>query len=130
MFLNKFVEIMTGDAPFIDRIMQATEVKLAFSRQMSIDFVSDFASVEAVTHHYHQMAAKNFDTARSVFLQAQNKGEIRSHLSIDFIMAILNHQIDLCEKPEFCRLFPDGESMVKQMSEMFLFGIVEHNKSE
>jgi AcrR family transcriptional regulator len=128
MFLNNFVEVMTADAPFIDKIMQAMEMKLAFSKQVSIDFVSDFTSVETVVHHYHKMAEKNIDIARSVFAQAQEKGEIRSNLSIDFIMAMLNYQIDLCEKQEFCRLFKDSESMIKQMSEMFLFGIVENNK--
>jgi hypothetical protein len=51
-------------------------------------------------------------------------------LDIDFIMLMLNYQIELCEKQEFLALFKDIESMVKQMSEMFLFGIVENNNND
>jgi AcrR family transcriptional regulator len=124
-YLNKFLEIMGSDASFVDKMMLAIGAKIAFTRQMSADFVADFTSLEAVVQHYHKMADKSIEIGRSIFLRAQEKGEIRRNLSIDFIMTMLNYQVDLYERQEFRSLFKDSESLVKQMSEMFLFGIVE-----
>jgi hypothetical protein len=107
-----------------------TELKLAFSKKMSMDFINDLmtSTSDEISYYYRKMVDENVAMARSFFTDAQEKGEIRSGLDIDFIMLMLNYQIELCEKQEFLALFKDIESMVKQMSEMFLFGIVENNK--
>jgi len=123
---DKFVEIMNGNAPFADKMAGLMELKLALSRRLSMDFFADLftSSSDEVAHFYRKKVDENIGLARSLFLQAQERGEIRSELDIDFVMLMLNNQTDLCEKPEFRVHFKDGESMVKQMSELFLFGIV------
>jgi hypothetical protein len=62
-------------------------------------------------------------------MQAQANGDIRSELDIDFILEMLNFQMELWERPEFRARFKDGESMMKQMTEMLLFGIIGSNKA-
>jgi AcrR family transcriptional regulator len=123
---GEFIEIMNGNASFSYKMTQMMEMKLELSRRLSMDFFTDLftASSDEVFHHYRRKADENIAIARSLFIQAQEKGEIRSELDIDFIMTMLNNQTDLCEKPEFRARFKDSESMVKQMSELFLFGIV------
>ena len=130
MFSDAFFKIMDSDVSFADKMMKMMETKMALSRQLSMDFFSDLfaASSDEIAQHYRERVDENIAIARSLFLQAQEKGEIRNELDIDFIMIMLNNQIDLCEKPEFRARFKDGESMVKQMSEMFLFGIVGNKK--
>jgi len=123
---GEFVEIMNGSASFADKMVGLMELKLALSRRLSMDFFADLftSSSDEVALFYRKKVDENIGLARSLFLQAQERGEIRSELDIDFVMLMLNNQTDLCEKPEFRVHFKDGESMVKQMSELFLFGIV------
>ena len=129
---GEFVEIMNGNASFADKMAGLMELKLALSRRLSMDFFADLftSSSDEVAHFYRKKVDENIGLARSLFLQAQERGEIRSELDIDFIMAMLNYQTDLCENPEFRARFKDSESMVKQMSELFLFGIVGNKESE
>ena len=123
---GKFIEIMNSNASFANKMVQLMEMKIALSRQLSMDFFTDLfnASSNEVALHYRKRVDENIAIARSLFIEAQKRGEIRSELDIDFVMAMLNNQTDLCEKPEFRARFANGESMVKQMSELFLFGIV------
>ena len=123
---SEFIEIMNSDVSFADKMVSLMEMKLALGKQMSMDFFTDLfnASSDEVARYYKEKVEENIAIARLLFLQAQEKGEIRSELDIDFIMTMLNNQTDLCGKPEFRSRFKDSESMIKQMSELLLFGIV------
>ena len=123
---DEFVEVMNSDVPFSDKMASMMEMKLALSRQLSMDFMADLftASSDEVLHHYREKADSNLSLARSLFLQAHEQGEIRRELDIDMVMAMFNYQTDLCSKPEFRAHFKDVESMTQQMMEMMLFGIV------
>jgi len=127
---REFVEIMNGNASFFDKMVRIMEMKLALSRHLSMDFFADLfnATSNEVSNYYRRKVDENIALARSLFVQAQERGEIRSELDIDFIMAMLNNQTELCEKQEFRARFRDGESMVRQMSELFLFGIVGNKR--
>jgi len=125
-FFSDFLYIMNSAISFTDKMMKVIEIKLSLSKQLSMDFVTDLTSSKKVLEYYRKMANENIAIARSFLLQAQKKGEIRNELDIDFIMAMLNNQMDLYEKQEFRSMFKDGESMMKQMTEMFLYGIVEN----
>lgn len=121
---REFVEIMNVDFPFSDKMIQFMELKLKFSRRLSMEFFADLTSWDVAMHHYRKKANENIAIARSLFMQAQAQGEIRNELDVDFIMEMLNYQMELCEKPEFRARFKDSERMVRQMAELLLFGIV------
>ena len=127
MVTGNFAEIMNSNASLAFKMEQMMELKVTLGRHLlSMDFLTDLftTSSDEVSQFYHQKVDENIAIARSLFLQAQERGEIRKELDIDFIMAMFNYQTDLYEKPEFRARFKDGENMMKQMSELFLFGIV------
>jgi len=128
---REFIEVMNSNASFADKMIGLMEMKLALGKQMSMDFFADLfnASSNEVALYYRKRVDENIALARTLFIQAQEKGEIRSELDIDFIMTMLNNQTDLCGKPEFRSRFKDSESMMKQMSELFLFGIVGNKET-
>jgi AcrR family transcriptional regulator len=121
---NDFVEVMQSDVPFSNKMASMMEMKLAVSRKLSMDFMSDLYAISGdVLLHYQKKADRNIALAHSLFVQAHEKGEIRSELNVDIVMAIFNYQMELCGKPEFRAHFKDVESMSKQMMEMILYGI-------
>jgi AcrR family transcriptional regulator len=126
---REFVEIMNGAVSFTEKMVQFMELKLAFSRRLSMEFFTDLSSWDVVMNHYRKKADENFAIARSLFMQAQAKGDIRSELDVEFILEMLNFQMELWERPEFRARFTDGASLMKQMTEMLLFGIVGSNKA-
>ena len=127
----EFVQMMDSPTSFASKMARMMEMKLALSRRLSMEFLADLfnASSEKVSQFFHKKTAENIAIARSIFTQAQERGEIRSELNIDFVMAIFNNQADLCEKQEFRALFKDSESMMKQLAELLLYGILGNNKS-
>jgi hypothetical protein len=123
---DEFAVMMNSDAPFSDKMASMMDMKLALSRKLSMDLLSDLfaASSEEVLYHYRNKVDRNLDLARSLFVQAHENSDIRRELDIEIVMAMFNYQMELCSKPEFRALFKDVESMSKQMMELILYGIV------
>ena len=127
---DEFFVMMNSDVSFASKMARMMEIKLALSRRLSMEFFADLfnASSDEVSQFYHRKTAENINIARSIFTQAQERGEIRREINIEFIITMFNVQADLCEKPEFRALFKDSESMMMQLAELLLFGIVGNNK--
>jgi len=123
---NEFVEVMNSDAPFAEKMASMMDMKMAMSRKLSMDFLTDlFESSGDVLQHYQKMTDRNLALARSLFSQAHEKGDIRREINIDMVMTLFNYQTDLCSKPEFRAHFKDVKSMSTQMMEIILYGIVD-----
>jgi len=122
---NEFVELMKSDVPFLDKMAGMMDMKLAVGKKLSMDFITDLFDVsDDVLQYYLQKVDRNLALARSFFLQAHEKGDIRRELDIDIVMTLFNYHTELCGKPEFRAQFKDVASMSTQMIEIILFGIV------
>ena len=122
---NEFVEVMNSNVPFSEKMAGMMDMKMAMSKNLSMDFMTDlFAASNEVLQHYQKMTDRNLALARSLFSQAHEKGDIRREINIDIVMTLFNYQTDLCSKPEFRAHFKDVESMSTQMMEIILYGIV------
>ena len=45
-------------------------------------------------------------------------------LNLDFVMWIIQKVGELCSMPELINMFPDAESMTRQLAEYALYGIM------
>jgi capsule polysaccharide export protein KpsE/RkpR len=62
---------------------------------------------------------------REFFTNAQQNGEMTSWSEYRFSALDMQKQLEICSTPEALAMFPDSESMVRQISELMIFGVMK-----
>jgi hypothetical protein len=91
--------------------------------------VADFFNPQPLPfwNQFSKMTANSLETTKKFFIQAQNKGELNPNLQIDFLMWLIQKQLELFRSDEIMHLFPDAETLARQFSESLIYGIIPHN---
>ena len=120
------LKVIESDISFGEKMGIMLDRKLKFSESISLEFIADLYSPEAgEVHDYFQKFMKEtVEVSREFFKLAQEKGEMNPNLNLDFIMWIIQKLGELCSLPELIAMFPNAESMTKQVSEYALYGIM------
>jgi len=70
------------------------------------------------------MSEDSIATSREFFRQAQEKGEMNPNLNLDYVMWMIQKVMELCSTPELLSMFPNAQSLTRQISESVLYGIM------
>ena len=71
------------------------------------------------------MVGKSLKLTREFFTNAQQNGEMNPGLNLDFLLWNMQKQLEICSTPEALAMFPDSESMVRQISELMIYGVMK-----
>ena len=120
------MKVFESDISFAEKMKIMLDKKLKFSETISLEFIADLYSPEAgEVHDYFQKFMKeSAEISRDFFRLAQEKGEMNPDLNLDFVMWIIQKVGELCSMPELINMFPDAESMTRQLAEYALYGIM------
>lgn len=120
------MKVFESDISFGEKMKIMLDKKLKFSETISLEFIADLYSPEASeVHDYFQKFMKeSTDISRDFFRLAQEKGEMNPNLNLDFVMWIIQKLGELCSTPELINMFPDAETMTRQLAEYALYGIM------
>ncbi len=120
------MKVFECDISFGEKMKIMLDKKLKFSETISLEFIADLYSPEAseVHDYFHKFMKESTDISREFFRLAQEKGEMNPNLDLDFVMWIIQKLGELCSTPELINMFPDAESMTKQLAEYALYGIM------
>ena len=120
------MKVFESDISFAEKMKIMLDKKLKFSETISLEFIADLYSPEAgEVHDYFQKFMKeSTDISREFFRIAQEKGEMNPNLNLDFVMWIIQKLGELCSTHELINMFPDAESMTRQLAEYALYGIM------
>ncbi|MDO9152506.1 MAG: TetR/AcrR family transcriptional regulator [Paludibacter sp.] len=128
--LSAYSELMESEIPFSAKIEKLIAQKLEMSKNFSMEFVADFFNPDAadILKYFTEITTESFRLTKIFFTRAQENGEMNPNLNIDFVMWMLQKQMDLTASPELMLMFPDAESMTHQISELFIYGIMPVRK--
>jgi AcrR family transcriptional regulator len=120
------MKVMAADISFGEKMKIMLDRKLKFSETISLEFIADLYSPDGgdVRDFFQDFMKESVEISREFFRQAQEKGEMNPHLNIDFVMWIIQKLGDFCSNQELIALFPDAESMTRQLAEYSLYGIM------
>lgn len=128
--LQVYREIMEGEKPFAQKMNDLLQIKYQASNQFSMEFVADFLhpDSEDILVFYTGLVQDSLKLMRDFFIDAQKRGEMNPGLDINFVMVMMQKVLEMCSKPDLLALFPDAETMSKQVSELLIYGIMPVNK--
>ena len=120
-------DILTMDLRFEGRLKKVLVTKMEYTEKYSREFVEDLMmGTEPELQKYIEEETKNFlNELRKIFSDAQNKGEIRSDIKVDFIIYMMNIMREVFNDKNLQKLYPDFSSLMEDAFNFFYYGVLK-----
>ena len=128
---DSYVDILEADVSFAVKMQKILVMKLKMSESLSMEFIADFYNPDAgeILEYFTKMSEESIAFLREFFRKAQEKGEMNPNLNLDYVMWMIQKVMELCSSPELTLMFPNAESLVRQITESVLYGIMPVEKN-
>ncbi len=108
---------------FAEKLERSILLKYEFGEKWSFAFFSDLLSDEKMSAYYQSLFARSASMLRRMLQEAQENKEIDPNLNIDYLIWMLQKQSEHLDDKELLRFFTDIEDMIRQMTQVFVYGI-------
>lgn len=124
-----FVEtrkIIDSELSFSEKLEKMLAMKFERSSDFSMEFIADFYNPDAteILEYFNKIMADSMALIYDFYGNAQKTGEMNPDLNLDYVMWIMQKQVELCSSTEFMEMFPNVKSMTKQVSQSIIYGIM------
>ena len=128
--MTEYKRIINSELPFSEKIEQMLTLKYESSKSFSMEFVDDFfhPDAEDILAIYTKITQESMSMIHSFFIDAQKNNEINPDLDITFVMLMMQKMLDITSQPDVMKLFPDTETMTRQISQFVIYGIMPTKK--
>lgn len=128
--MTEYKRIINSELPFSEKIEQMLTLKYESSKSFSMEFVDDFfhPDAEDILAIYTKITQELMSMIHSFFIDAQKNNEINPDLDIKFVMLMMQKMLDITSQPDVMKLFPDTETMTRQISQFVIYGIMPTKK--
>lgn len=112
---------------FSEKMNMLLSLKFEMNKEFSMEFINDFLHPDSaeLLEYLNTVVGKSLMLTREFFTNAQKNGEMNPGLNIDFLLWNMQKQLEICSTPEALAMFPDSESMVRQISELMIYGVMK-----
>ena len=119
-------QIWEDKGPFIDKLTRTMVWKKELMTRFSFEFVQDIInSSDPVLHAYlDRMKTRSMIFFENILNQAQERGEIRSDLSVPFLVAVIEGLQHMLDNERFLKLFDSPRDMQDQLFTLFYYGVL------
>ena len=124
-----FDGIMSQDVAFVEKTSQFIQLKLEYGRRISKEFYRDLLGYTPEIHDFMmERTQQGVHQMLDIFSEAQQKGEIRKDLNLEFLSFMLDHLLELREDPRLLSIFPNTYELTRDWMNFIFYGIM--GKSE
>ena len=119
-------KIIAGEDSFTEKLEKMLQLKFEGSKDFSMEFIADFYNPDAtdILDYFNKIVDESMALMRDFYRDAQEKGEMNPGLNLDYVMWMMQKQMELCSTAELMAMFPDAESMTRQISQSIIYGIM------
>jgi AcrR family transcriptional regulator len=116
---------LDADIPIEEKVRRIIALKSKMAAEASMDFYREIMSDDSGPGRFARQKQREWDDrVRGFYANAQARGQIRSDMSVDFLMFLLVRIRDLMEDPELQRIEPDFSRLVESVMKLFFYGLV------
>lgn len=128
--LSVFNMLIDSDMAFESKMEKLLEMKFEMTESFSMEFVADFFNPDAadILEYFTKTVQESMRMSKIFFAKAQESGEMNPDLNIDYVLWMMQKQMELCSSKELMALFPNAETMTRQMSQSIIYGIMPVKK--
>ena len=121
------VLVADTEKSFSEKMNMLLSLKFEMNKEFSMEFINDFLHPDSaeLLEYLNTVVGKSLNLTREFFTNAQQNGEMNPGLNLDFLLWNMQKQLEICSTPEALAMFPDSESMVRQISELMIYGVMK-----
>jgi AcrR family transcriptional regulator len=128
--LDQYRALMDSDIPYTDKVLGMIELKREQTRAMSNEFFRDYTlhADPEMTEYFEKLAAGTFRMFVDDIRKAQQEGEIRKDLKVEFVLYFLNHISEMVQDEQLLAHYESPQELALEIINFFFYGIIEREK--
>lgn len=121
----EFDDIISRDLPFSEKIELFIQFKLNYGKRFSKEFYQDFIGYTQEIHDFVlERSQQGIQQMKDLFREAQQKGELKKDLNLEFLSFMLDHLLELREDPRLLSIFPNMYELTRDWLNLFFYGVM------
>jgi len=124
--LKKYKKISDSDIPYPEKVIQMIQLKQEQIETMSSEFFQDYVQSDdpELISFLNQLTQENLLMLTNDFKKAQDNGDIRADLKIEFIMYIMNHLVQMAQEHPLLNMYDEPQDLVMEITNFLFYGIL------
>ena len=127
--LEKYKAILSSGIPYPEKVVKMIDLKRDQIEHMSSEFFKDYVqSGDPVLISYlEQVSAESMQITMDDFRKAQENGDIRKDLKIEFVMHVMNHLIEMAHEDALLNMYEQPQDLVLEITNFLFYGILNRD---
>jgi len=124
--LSKYKKIMASDIPYPEKVVALIHLKSDQVETMSSEFFRDYVQADdpEMISYLQQLSGESMQMFTDDFRKAQENGDIRKDLKIEFIMYIMNHLVEMARNDALINMYDEPQDLVMEITNFLFYGIL------
>ena len=127
--LDKYKNIMASDLPYPEKVVEMIHLKKDQIEHMSSEFFKDYlqSGNPELISHLEQLSGESMQMFTDDFRKAQENGDIRQDLKIEFIMYVMNHLVEMAQEDALLNIYDEPQDLVMEITNFLFYGILNRD---
>jgi AcrR family transcriptional regulator len=123
--------IMALPVPFVDKIAKFVQLKHELSQDISEEFIQDIYKTDnkSLQFRIESNRKEMLSKLRSDLEKAQNIGEIRSNLKIDFVIYMLQSLNEKMLDQQLISMYRNPHDLIMELTNFIFYGLLTEKRS-
>jgi AcrR family transcriptional regulator len=127
--LEQYHSISESDIPYPQKVVKMIELKREQVQTMSSEFFRDYVQSDdpELINFLNQLTQDNVQLFTNDFKKAQDDGDIRGDLKVEFIMYIMNHLVEMAHEDALLNMYDEPQDLVMEITNFLFYGILNRD---
>lgn len=127
--LEKYKSIMASDRPYPEKVVELIHLKKDQVEHMSSEFFKDYVQSgdPELISYLEQLSGESMQMFLDDFKKAQDNGDIRQDLKIEFIMYVMNHLIEMASEDALLNIYDEPQDLIMEITNFLFYGILNRD---
>ena len=124
--MDKYKLIMASDIPYPEKVVALIHLKKDQIEHMSSEFFKDYVQSDdpELISYLQQLSGESMQMFTDDFRKAQENGDIRKDLKIEFIMYMMNHLVEMAQNDALINMYDEPQDLVMEITNFLFYGIL------
>ncbi|MBN1482239.1 TetR/AcrR family transcriptional regulator [candidate division KSB1 bacterium] len=127
--VQEYQDIILCDKSFPDKLKELIELKRRKTDKLSAEFIAELLQHPEpdIAVLYNKQRERSLSMTIDFLRQAQQNGDIRPDIKLEFILYILNKMIDMTADESLGQLYTSPQEIAIEMTNLFFYGILNRD---
>jgi len=127
--LEKYKQILARDIPYPEKVAGMVRLKREQIKTMSSEFFRDYVQSgdPELLSYLEQVSGESMQIFLDDFHKAQQNGDIRKDLKVEFIMVVMNRLIDMAHEDELLDMYDNPQDLVMEITNFLFYGMLNRD---